>query len=120
MPIDFAQLSWLLRAWAAKIEQAGSSDVWIECYTKRMTHLLLSAALLLVAASAAQAESITTQMFDARDNRVGSATQTGDITIFYDARGNKTGSSADVGSRTNFYDARGNPTGSVRNGDRKK
>lgn len=83
-----------------------------------MKMLLLSAALLT--ASAAQAESITTQMFDARGNKIGSAMQTGDTTIFYDARGNKTGSSTDVGSRTNFYDARGNPTGSIRNGDRRK
>ena len=84
-----------------------------------MTRLLLSAALLLIPA-AAHAESITTPMFDARGNKIGSATQTGDSTIFYDARGNKTGSSTDVGSRTNFYDARGNPTGSIRNDDHRR
>lgn len=80
------------------------------------TRFLLSAAFLL-AATIAHAESTTTQIIDARGNKVGSATQTGNSTNFYDARGNKTGSSTDIGSRTNFYDARGNPTGSIRNDD---
>ena len=85
---------------------------------KTLQTLAVAASIATLAGTAARAELIATQLFDARGNRVGSATQLGDTTIFYDARGNKTGSSTDVGSRTNFYDARGNPTGSIRNGDR--
>ena len=85
-----------------------------------MTKMFLTTAiagLLLAATVVAKAEpvpsSITTNLFDARGNRIGQATKIGNTTTFYDARGNKTGSSTTTGNTTNFYDARGNRTRST-------
>jgi YD repeat-containing protein len=83
-----------------------------------MTKILLAAAAVLLTSCQmplrnAAAESITTNLFDTRGNRIGQATQTGNTTTFYDARGNKIGSSTMTGNTTNFYDARGNRTRST-------
>ena len=49
----------------------------------------LFAAVLLAPASAAFAE--TKNFYDARGNKLGSATTYGDTTVFYDSGGNRTG-----------------------------
>jgi hypothetical protein len=70
---------------------------------------LFAIALLLVA-TAAQAETITTQLFDESGIRIGMAIQAGKTTTFYDIDGKKTGTAKTVGRRTIYFDTRGKKT----------
>src|SRR5262245_4696072 len=74
--------------------------------------LVLAAAIVIMVTSiAAKAQGVTTNVYDARGNKIGSSTQIGNTTQFYDDRGRKVQSSTTTGNTTKYYDDRGRTIG---------
>lgn len=80
-----------------------------------MKSLVFIVALLVASCQAPlrNAEAQSTNFYDARGNKIGSATTTGKTTNFYDDRGSRVQSSTRTGNTTNYYDPRGNKVGST-------